>query len=502
LFLKIVLSKIRIQTAFTDVNIDIKLLFFLNINILNSQKSFVHLPRTLLVPLQKIYLMSKSFSELGIHKQLQDSLAKLEISVPTDIQTKTIPVVLNQKEDLVVLAKTGTGKTAAFGLPLLQLVDIENTQIQTLILAPTRELGHQIYDNLVSYSTEIPEISIASICGGIPIKPQIERLKSTTHIVIATPGRLIDLVKRDAINIKEIKYFVLDEADEMVTALKEEVDAIIKEIPKSRRTLLFTATMPGTIKQLVQNYMAKQVIHIEADMATVGHQGIDHQYVVVKPIEKLEVLLHFLSSKDGKRGIIFCKTKAAVNKLAKNLTINKFSSGAIHGSLTQGIRDRIMGQFRGGNINILVATDLAARGIDVKEIEYVVNYHLPDTYDTYVHRSGRTARAGAKGLSLSIIQDEEVQDIPEFEKVLGIQFNQFKKADSQSIEENNGLLWAKKIFKTKPNHEVSQDFKAQIKTIFHHLTKEELVDKILANYLAQIASTKTKPEAPKKKKKK
>ena len=241
--------------------------------------------------------MSKSFSELGIHKQLQDSLAKLEISVPTDIQTKTIPVVLNQKEDLVVLAKTGTGKTAAFGLPLLQLVDLENTQIQTLILAPTRELGHQIYDNLVSYSTEIQEISIASICGGIPIKPQIERLKSTAHIVIATPGRLVDLVKRDAINIKEIKYFVLDEADEMVTALKEEVDAIIKEIPKSRRTLLFTATMPGTIKQLVQNYMAKQVIHIEADMATVGHQGIDHQYVVVKPIEKLEVLLHFLSSK-------------------------------------------------------------------------------------------------------------------------------------------------------------------------------------------------------------
>jgi ATP-dependent RNA helicase DeaD len=184
--------------------------------------------------------MSKSFSELGIHKQLQVSLAKLEISVPTDIQTKTIPIVLNQKGDLVVLAKTGTGKTAAFGLPLLQLVDLENTQIQTLILAPTRELGHQIYDNLVSYSTEIPEISIASICGGIPIKPQIERLKATTHIVIATPGRLVDLVKRDAINIKEIKYFVMDEADEMITALKEEVDAIIKEIPKTRRTLFFT----------------------------------------------------------------------------------------------------------------------------------------------------------------------------------------------------------------------------------------------------------------------
>ena len=278
----------------------------------------------------------------------------------------------------------------------------------------------------------------------------------------------------------------------MVNALKEEVDTIIKEIPKSRRTLLFTATMPGTIKQLVQNYMSKHVVHIEADMETSGHQGIDHQYVVVEPIEKLNVLLHFLTSKEGERGIIFCKTKAAVNKLAKNLAINKFSSGAIHGSLTQGIRDRIMGQFREGHIDILVATDLAARGIDVKEISYVVNYHLPDRYDTYVHRSGRTARAGKTGLSISIIQKEELEEIPEFEEDLGLVFKEYKKADAKSIEENNGLLWAKKIFKTKPNREISEDFKAQIKTIFHHLTKEELVDKILSNYLAQTANSDNK----------
>jgi ATP-dependent RNA helicase DeaD len=301
---------------------------------------------------------------------------------------------------------------------------------------------------------------------------------------------LADLIKREAIDIKNIAYFILDEADEMVTALKEGLDSIIKEIPKARRTLLFTATMPGTIKQLVQNYMSKQVVHIEANMATVGHQGIDHQYVVVAPIEKLEVLLHFLNSKAGQRGIIFCKTKAAVNKLAKNLAINKFSSGAIHGSLTQGIRDRIMGQFREGHIDILVATDLAARGIDVKDLSYVVNYHLPDTYDAYVHRSGRTARAGASGLSLTIIQQEEAQDLSDFEKALDIRFDAFKKADAKSIEESNGLIWANKIFKTKTNRAVSEDFKAQVKTIFHHLTKEELVDKILANYLANTKATK------------
>lgn len=423
------------------------------------------------------------------------------MSVPTDIQVKTIPVILNQKEDVVVMAKTGTGKTAAFGVPLLQLVDVSNANIQMLILAPTRELGQQIYNNLVAFATDSPDVSIASVCGGIPIKPQIERLKSPTHIVVATPGRLVDLMTRDAIDIKSIQYLVLDEADEMVSALKDEVDVIIKAIPKNRRTLLFTATMPGAIKQLVQNYMSKHVLHIETDMATTGHQGIDHQYMVVEPIEKLEVLLHFLSSKEGERGIIFCKTKAAVNKLAKNLAINKFSSGALHGSLTQGIRDRIMEQFREGYIDILVATDLAARGIDVKEISYVVNYHLPDTYEAYVHRSGRTARAGAKGLSLTILQQEEVEDIADFENELGIVFNEFKKADAQSIEENNALLWARKIFKTKTNREVSEDFKAKIKTIFHHLTKDELVDKILANYLAQTRTETPKQEASKKRKK-
>ncbi|MCL4133515.1 UNVERIFIED_CONTAM: hypothetical protein GTU68_037948 [Idotea baltica] len=318
--------------------------------------------------------MPKSFSDLGIINQLQKGLADLQISVPTDIQQKTIPVILQQKEDVVALAKTGTGKTAAFGLPLLQLINIEKTAIQAVILVPTRELGQQITSNLESFSVQLPSISIATICGGVPIKPQIERLKSTTHIVVATPGRLADLVERNAIDIKNISYLVLDE----------------------------------------------------------------------------------------------------------------------------GIRDRIMGQFREGYIDILVATDLAARGIDVKEIEYVVNYHLPDTYDAYVHRSGRTARAGAKGLSLTVLQEEEVDDIALFEKALGISFNRLKKADAQSIEENNTLLWAKKIFKTKPNQTVSEDLKNQVSTIFHHLTKEELIDKVLANYIGQKKIGSPKEVTPKK----
>jgi len=427
--------------------------------------------------------MPKQFSDLGISAPIVKAITELKIVVPTEIQQKTIPLLLSNTTDLVGLAKTGTGKTAAFGLPILQLIDTNLSAIQAVILVPTRELGQQIFKNLESFAKFIPEVSIAATCGGIPIKPQIERLSLPTHIVVATPGRLIDLIQRKAINLKETKFLVLDEADEMVTILKESLDEIVSELPKNHNTFLFSATMPGTIKQLIQNYLNKNVVQVSANMETIGNQGIDHEYIVVDPIEKLDVLMHFLNSKDGERGIIFCKTKAAVNKLAKNLAINRFSSGALHGSLSQGIRDRIMEQFREGHINILVATDLAARGIDVKEISYVVNYHLPDVYETYVHRSGRTARAGAKGLSLTVLQKEEVAEIADFEKELGIKFTEFKKPTLANIEENNTLLWAKQIFKTKPNHEVNSDLKDKIKTVFHHLTKDELIEKLLANYL-------------------
>ena len=430
--------------------------------------------------------MAKQFSELGLSNPIVQALTELKIVEPTEIQQKVIPQLLDTTTDIVGLAKTGTGKTAAFGLPLLQLIQIEKTAIQAVVLVPTRELGHQIHSNLEQFSKNIEGISIAATCGGIPIKPQIERLKTPTHIVVATPGRLIDLIQRKAIDLKQTQFLVLDEADEMVSILKESLDEIVAELPKKHRTLLFSATLPGTIKQLIQNYLSKNVVEISANMETIGNQGIDHQYIVVDPIEKLNVLMHFLNSRDGERGIIFCKTKAAVNKLAKNLAINKFSSGAIHGSLSQGIRDRIMGQFREGHINVLIATDLAARGIDVADVSFVVNYHLPDVYEAYVHRSGRTARAGAKGLSLTVLQAEEVAEIADFEKELGIQFSEFKKPTEASIEENNTLLWAKKIFKTKPNHDLDAELKTKVKTIFHHLTKDELIEKLLANHLQQI----------------
>jgi ATP-dependent RNA helicase DeaD len=426
--------------------------------------------------------MSKLLSDLGINPQVQQALNDLQITVATDIQEQVIPLVLNQTEDIVALAKTGTGKTAAFGLPLLQMVDVKKDSVQTLILTPTRELSQQIYNNLISFTKHSPEVKIALVTGGTPIKTQVEELKSPTHIVVATPGRFLDLLEKNALDVKALKNLVLDEADEMFQALKDDLMPILKALPKNRRTLLFSATMPGELKDIVHNYMSKNVISINSDMATIGHEGIDHQYLVVEPIEKLDVLLHFLSTQEGGRGIIFCKTKAAVNKLAKNLAIRKISSGALHGSLSQGIRDRIMDQFREGHIDILVATDLVARGIDVKELAYIVNYHLPDTHEAYVHRSGRTGRAGAKGLSMTILQKEEVVEIAGFEEELGIHFKAVEKAKEEDIESNNTLVWAKKVFKTKPNRQISEELKQQVKTIFHHLTKEELIEKVLANY--------------------
>lgn len=426
--------------------------------------------------------MSKLLSELGINPQLQQALNELKITEATDIQEQVIPLILNKNEDIVALAKTGTGKTAAFGLPLIQMVDAENESIQTIVLSPTRELSQQIYTNLTSFTKHSPEVKISLLTGGAPIKEQIEELKSPTHIAVATPGRLMDLLEKNALDIKSVKNFVLDEADEMIQAFKDELISLIKTLPKTRRTLLFSATMPGDLKDVVHNYMSKTAITVHSDMATIGHEGIDHQYLVVEPIEKLDVLLHFLSTQEGGRGIIFCKTKAAVNKLAKNLAIRKISSGALHGSLSQGIRDRIMEQFREGHIDILVATDLVARGIDVKGLAYIVNYHLPDTHEAYVHRSGRTGRAGEKGLSMTILQKEEVVEIAGFEKELGIKFKHVEKAKEEDIESNNTLVWAKKVFKTKPNRQISEELKDEVKTIFKHLTKEELIEKVLANY--------------------
>lgn len=429
--------------------------------------------------------MQSNFETLKIQDNFIKALVALKYIKPTDIQLKAIPKLLENKNDCIVSAATGTGKTLAFSLPLLQLIDPRQSNIQAIILAPTRELAQQIFANISQLIQFSPEIAVASICGGSPIKAQIEKLQNGIHVIVATPGRLLDLISQQAVNVHEVTILVLDEADEMLNAHQDSIEQILNFLPKNRRTWLFSATISGQVKQLVQNYMGKNVLSIYPDNFIDGKPVINHLYAIVDPIEKLEILMYFLNSKEGQRGIIFCKTKAAVNKLAKNLAINKFSSGAIHGSLTQPIRDRIMDQFRAGHINILIATDLAARGIDVPETSFVVNYHLPDTHDTYVHRSGRTARAGAEGLALTILQEDEKVNLEAFGNELGIKFVKYKKPNAQTVDGNNAILWAKKIFKTKPRTEIDIEVKNSVKSIFQHLSKEELIEKMLANHYNQ-----------------
>ncbi len=428
------------------------------------------------------------FEQLGISNQIVEILTEQNITVPTEIQSKTIPSLLNETNDFVGIGKTGTGKTISFVLPLLDLLDSSSKNTQAIILVPTRELCQQIQSVIEVYTSKSPIISAMSY-GGVPIKPQIKEISQGVQIIVATPGRLLDLVEKNAVDLSKIECLILDEADEMLTSLKTDFLEIDKLLPKNKRTWLFTATMSSEVKNIVHNYMSNKITEVKVDMEFTGNTDIEHRYVVVDPIQKLDVLTHFLNEREGEKGIIFCRTKAAVNKLAKNLAISKFSSGALHGSLSQPIRDRIMDQFREGNISILVATDLAARGIDVKDITYVVNYHLPDTEDTYVHRSGRTARAGAKGFSLTILQQEELKEMAMFQLELGINFEEFKKPSKESVEENNTYLWAKRIFKTKPNQELSLEFKTKIKSVFQHLSKDELIDKLLSNQLLQ-----SKPE--------
>ena len=427
------------------------------------------------------------FIELGISSQLVSLLSQNGIVVPTEIQSKAIPVILESKTDFVGIGKTGTGKTLAFGLPLLELINQKNKDTQALVLVPTRELGQQVCSVIETYSTNI--VSVVVAYGGVPIKAQIKQIEDGAQIIVATPGRLLDLVEKGAVDLSKIKYLVLDEADEMLTALKDDFLEIHKILPKDKRTFLFTATLSSEVKNIVHNYMSKNITEVIVDMEVAGNDAIDHKYVLVDPIQKLDVLTHFLNEREGQQGIIFCRTKAAVNKLAKNLAISRFSSGALHGSLSQPIRDRIMEQFRDGNLSILVATDLAARGIDVKDISYVVNYHLPETFETYIHRSGRTARAGAKGFSLTVIQQEELKELAEFQLELGLNFEELSKPSQESVEENNSYLWAKRIFKTKINHDLSPVFKEKIKTVFQHLSKDELIDKLLSNQVLQ-----SKPE--------
>lgn len=371
-----------------------------------------------------------TFSELGVSDALIKGLIENNIFDPTEIQTKSIPFLLKEGFDFIGQAQTGTGKTMAFGLPLLQKIDTSSSSVQALVLCPTRELGQQIAKQLFRVARYNPNrIFVESVYGGEPIEIQIRNLSRPTHIVVATPGRLIDLLERKALSLKDVKTIVLDEADEMLSmGFKASIDTILEQTNGQRFTWLFSATIPDSLKEIIRSYMDEDSFKVEVDVKNIVNRDIEHQYVqCIDTKDKLNTLLEFLRTQGKGRGIVFCKTKDGTQSLAKQLIARNHSAEAIHGDLQQRDREKVMRAFKNEKLQILVATDMAARGIDVDNLQYVIHYQLPEQLEYYTHRSGRTGRAGKKGLSISLVTSSEMGRLKTIENELKIQIQKIRR---------------------------------------------------------------------------
>jgi ATP-dependent RNA helicase DeaD len=368
-----------------------------------------------------------NFEELGIPEDFVKGLNDLKILVPTEIQAKVIPLLLNKNIDLVGQAQTGTGKTAAYGLPLLYRMNPTSRKVQGLVLCPTRELGQQVAKQLFKFTKYTDKIFTEAVYGGAHIENQINALKRPTQVVVATPGRLIDLVKKKAVDLSNVKIVILDEADEMLSmGFKKELDEILSFLSDAKNKWLFSATIPKGISQIINEHLSPDAIKIVVAKSDVVNKNIEHQFVISAEGEKLRMLTLFLKSQKGNRGMIFCNTKNDAKRLAKQLVSRNITADAIHGDLMQKERDKVMRAFKNEKLNILVATDIAARGIDIDSLAFVAHYQLPEKKEYYTHRSGRTARAGKTGISLCIITKSEMRQIRYFEKELGISFKIIK----------------------------------------------------------------------------
>ncbi len=396
---------------------------------------FWHLNSTmpLLLPNKISYLcvlffksMATTFFDLGIKNQFIKGLRELNIKVPTEIQAEAIPILLKNNTDFVGLAQTGTGKTAAFGLPILQNIDPKNDNIQALILAPTRELVQQIQKQLFKFTKYCDDkIYAEGIYGGEKMDIQMKRIQRTTHIVVATPGRLLDFIERGEINIKNIDTLVLDEADEMLSmGFKQDLNNILKYTDGTRHTWLFSATMPEEIESMVKTYMSPKAIRIEVNKNSLVNANISHHYIVTSVKEKTNIIERLLDKYNNDRGIIFTRTKAGAMQLTEKLKAEGFSVEALQGDMQQKERDKVMRAFKNELLQYLISTDVSARGIDVNNLAFIIHHQLPDQQEYYTHRSGRTARAGKTGESIALIISGEEQEIQKLQKDLDIKIRQ------------------------------------------------------------------------------
>lgn len=363
-------------------------------------------------------LQMSSFQALGLSSAILETIQQLGFETPTPVQEKAIPFLLTEQRDLVALAQTGTGKTAAFGLPLIELCSNDDKSTQALVLAPTRELCMQIAGDLNKFSDKVKPLNIVPVYGGASITDQIRKIRRGAHIIVATPGRLMDLMERKVIQLESIRFVVLDEADEMLNmGFKEDIDTILADTPDHKKVWLFSATMPREVRKIAQAYMTDP-FELTIGQQNRGNVNIEHQYMVVDDRQRYDALKRIVDFNIDIFGVIFCRTKIETQKIAENLMRDGYNADALHGDLTQQQRDKVMGSFKNKTLQLLVATDVAARGIDVSNISHVIHLNLPDEIEFYTHRSGRTARAGKKGISIAIVTRREVSKIKQIEKII------------------------------------------------------------------------------------
>lgn len=417
----------------------------------------------------------KNFQALGLSKGLADAVQLIGFETPTPIQEKAIPLLLTGDRDFIGLAQTGTGKTAAFGLPLLELVDENSSATQALVLAPTRELGLQIVSDLENFSEKFKKLNIVAVYGGASISEQIRKVKRGAQVVVATPGRLIDLLGRKAVNLSTIQYVVLDEADEMLNmGFKEDIDEILSKTPETKITWLFSATMPREVKAIAKNYMSDPVEITVGDKNT-GNVNIDHQYIVVHDRDKYSALKRVLDFTPEIFGLIFCRTRIDTQRVAEMLMKDGYNADSLHGDLNQAQRDKVMMRFRNRAVQILVATDVAARGIDVESITHVIHMNIPDEMEYYTHRSGRTARAGKKGISIALVSPKEVGKIRQIEKTVKTTFIRTQVPTGPEVCQKQLLALMKKVHDVKVNEAEIEAFLPAVYEELKDITKNDLI---------------------------
>nr|MDA3832354.1 DEAD/DEAH box helicase [Spirochaetales bacterium] len=422
-----------------------------------------------------------SFENLDLIDELLKAVNELGFIEPTPIQTDAIPEIIGGGRDLVGLAQTGTGKTAAFGLPMIQLIDFDLAYVQGVVICPTRELCMQISGDIKKLCKYVKGAKVVAVYGGASIENQRNQIKKGAQIIVATPGRLLDLINRKIAKLSNVSYVVLDEADEMLNmGFQEDLDAILENTPAQKRTWLFSATMPKEVARIAKKYM-KNPVEITIGKKNSGAENILHVNYIVNEKDRYQALKRIVDYHPDIYGLVFCRTRRETQDIAEKLMKDSYNAEAIHGDLSQALRDKVMSRFKDKSIQILIATDVAARGIDVQDITHVINYKLPDEAGNYTHRSGRTARAGKSGTSIAIINSREKSKLQFIEKKVNIKFNYAKVPEGHAICEKQLYSMINKMVEVKVDQKEIERFLPLVYNTLDCLTKEELIQKFVSN---------------------